>query len=225
MFRFLLFIAFFPFCLFGQEEPKLWLEVGAKGAITKNIDWGFQVTNRFGSLGDETVFAQASVKFKIKKWLRPSIDYRAINDKDLNGNYSFTNRMNFNVELKHAIKRFEFGGRVRYQYSFRTFASSGGYDPDFDQAIRIKPQVSFDIKNSFITPVSSIEYFYNPNYGPLGQRFSKYRFYVGADLEFDNPHGISLGYIRDQEINLPAPETKNILSISYTYTVGYNKKK
>jgi hypothetical protein len=49
--------------------------------------------------------------------------------------------------------------------------------------------------------------------------------YIGADLELDGPHGISVGYIRDQEFNLPAPETKNILSISYTYSVGYNKKK
>lgn len=225
MFRFFLLFLFIPSCLFGQAEPKLWLEAGAKGSITKKIDWGLQVTNRFGSLGDETVFMQASAKYKVKKWLRPSIDYRVINDKDKNGNYSLTNRLNFNIELKHGIKRFEFGARIRYQYSFRSFSSSGGYDPDFDQAVRLKAQVSYDIKNSFITPVSSLEYFYNPNYGPFGQRFSKYRIYVGADLEFDSPHGISFGYIRDQEFNLPAPETKNILSISYAYRVGYNKKK
>ena len=225
MLRFLFFISLVPLWLSGQEEPKLWMEVGAKGAITKSIDWGFQATSRFGTLGNETVFMQASLKYKLKKWVRPSIDYRVINDKDKFGNYSFANRLNFNVDLRHTVKRFEYGGRIRYQYSFRTFSSSAGYDPDFDQAVRMKAYMSYDIKNSFITPVSSIEYFYNPNLGPVGKRFSKYRLSIGADMEFDSPHGISVGYIRDHEFNVPAPVTKDILSISYTYNVGYKKKK
>lgn len=219
-------LAFFPLIMFGQSSGKLWIEVGVKGPILKKLDYGVQVTNRFGSNGLETMFPQVSLKYKVTKWFRPSLDYRMIFTQDELGNYSYSNRLNINAEVRHVLlKRLELSGRVRYQYSFDRFVPTNNYDAEFDQAFRFKPGISYDINNLFLTPAVSIEYFLNPSYGPLGQRFTKYRFYAGVDLDIDSPHSISVGYILDQEINLPYPERKHILSISYGYDLGWEGKK
>jgi len=221
---FVLLFGFIPFFGFSQSSGKVWTEIGVKGAITKKLDWGFELTNRFGNTGLETFFPQATLKYKVTKWFRPSLDYRAIFSRENNGNYSFSNRLNANAEFKHTIDRFTFSGRIRYQYSFDRFIASDNYNVEFDRAFRFKPQVMYDINNSFLSPVVSIEYFYNPTFGPLGQRFTKYRAFAGVELEIDSPHVISIGYILDQQINIPAPQRKHILSIAYAYNFGYEKK-
>lgn len=225
MAKFIIVLLFLPFIVFGQNsEGKVWTELGIKGAFTKKLDWGLEVTNRFGSRGLETFFPQASVKYKLTKWLRPSIEYRSIFKKDKYNNYQFSNRLNLNLEFKHQISRFTGSLRVRYQYSFDRPNSNSKYDAEFDQAIRIKPQINYDINKSIFTPVISLEYFYNPMYGPYGHLFKKYRGFIGVDLDLDSPHNISFGYIYDQELNAADPETKHIFSASYTYDLSFKKE-
>jgi hypothetical protein len=223
---FLFLLVFLPLTLLGQSSGKVWTEVGLKGSLLKDLDYGVEVTNRFGATGLETFFPQVSFRYKVTKWFRPSLDYRLIFNQDDYGNYGYSNRLNANAEFRHTFfKRLTLAGRVRYQYSFDRFIAAANYEAEFDQAIRFKPQVSYDINNVFLTPTVSIEYFLNPSYGPLGQRFTKYRFYAGVDLDIDSPHGIYIGYILDQEINLPYPERKHILSIAYSYDLGWESKK
>lgn len=221
---YLLVFIIIPFFGLNQSSGKVWTELGVKGGITKKLDWAFEITNRFGNTGLETFFPQATIKYKVTKWFRPSIDYRAIFSKENNGNFSFSNRLNANAEFKHTIDRFTFSGRIRYQYSFDRLIASENYNVEFDKAIRLKPQVSYDINNSIFSPVLSIEYFYNPTFGPLGQRFTKYRAFAGFELEIDSPHEIAIGYILDQQINLPNPQRKHILSVSYAYNFGFENK-
>lgn len=222
----LFFLALLPLNLIAQTSGKIWTEVGVKGSVLKDLDYGLEVTNRFGSTGLETFFPQVSFKYKLTKWFRPSVDYRLIFDEDEFGNYGYSHRLNFNGELRHAFfERLIVSGRVRYQYSFDRFLAAENYDAEFDQALRFKPQISYDINDVFLTPTVSIEYFLNPAYGPFGERFTKYRFFAGFDLDIDSPHCISIGYILDQEINLPNPEKKHILSVSYAYDLGWEGKK
>lgn len=223
MSKYLTFFFILPFLSIGQGSGKVWIEYGVKKKLTKDLECGLEMTNRFGSSGLETFFPQASLKYSVTKWFKPSIDYRAIFDKNDFGNYSFSNRINLNATFKHTIDRFSFGGRFRYQYAFAHLRSTSDYDVEFDQAIRLKPEVSYDLNNSFLTPVASIECFYDPNYGPLGQRFSKFRMFLGTEFELDGPHDISVGYIFDRQINLPDPKTKHILSVSYTFELGADK--
>jgi len=214
----------YPFLGFGQSEGKVWAEYGVKGEINKKMDWAGEMTTRFGSEGLETFFPQASLKYKVTSWFRPSIDYRAIFSKDDFKNYSFGNRLNFNANFKFSMDRLSFAGRIRYQYAFGGFGSSA-YNVEFDQAFRFKPEFSYDIDNSFITPVASIEFFYNPNYGPYGQRFTKYRAFIGVEFELDSPHEFSVGYILDQKIQVPNTATRHVLNISYSYNLGYKPGK
>lgn len=210
--------------LFSQNsEFQTWIETGVKGKFTKRLEYTFDVTNRIGNLGLETFFPQGTLKFKVTDWFRPSVDYRLIYRKEPNSNYSSSNRLNLNLQFSKSFDRLNLGIRLRYQYSFNQLTSN--YQPEFDKAYRIKPGVSYDINNSFLTPAATIEFFYNPTNGPLGRRFTKIRAFIGTEFEFKGPHGLEFGYIFDQSMNLPDPSTRHILNISYTYKFESAKKK
>lgn len=220
---FLLFIL--PFSLFSQtNEGKVWTEIGVNGKIIKDLDWATELTTRFGVNGLETVFPSISIKYKVKKWFKPSVEYRYIVDRENFDTYSNSHRLNFNADFKRSFDRLTIKSRIRYQYSFDRLVDSELYSPEFDQAIRLKIGGTYDINNSFLSPVISGELFYNPMYGPYGQQLTKFRLFAGVDIEMDGPHEISVGYIFDNRINLSRPLTKHILSLGYSYKIGGSKK-
>ena len=200
----------------------LWADVGVKGEITKDLEYGVSFTSRVSAASNQTFFPQVTLKYKVTKWFKPSVDYRGVYKLDEYGNYLFSNRLNFNTEFKYAKKRLDLRARLRYQYSFNTLNSISGYDAEFDQAVRLKTQFQYDLKNTFLSPILSFELFYNPAFGPSGRQFSKYRGFAGVALEIDGPHDISLGYILDHQMNASNPLTKHILAVSYTYNIPSN---
>lgn len=214
-----LILLFLPCCAFSQTEEMVWATVGIKGGVTQKIDWGTEFTSRIGNGNLETYFGQVSLKYKMNKWFRPSIDYRAISNLDVYKNYQFSSRFNLNAEFKQQIDRFSVGLRIRYQISFRSIKSTPNYNADFDQAIRIKPQIEYNIKGFFLNPQGSLECFYNPKREMYGTRFVKYRVFVGFRTDFKGPHTVTFGYLHDQKINLPSTLRKHILSIAYTYSL------
>ena len=221
MSKYLIIALFLPFAGFGQTSSGMvWTEFGVKGSVTKKVDWAADLTTRFGSLGVNSFFPQVSVKYKLTKWFRPSLEYRAIFNHLENGNYNFSNRLNINGEFKRGVSDVTFGLRIRYQYSFGTLFSGGSYDPEFDQAIRIKPSVTYDVKNSMLSPTGSVEFFYDPAFGQYGRQFTKIRTFVGVKSDWKKPFDISVGYMFDGKINLPNPSNRHILSISMAYKLG-----
>lgn len=217
----------FSFILFSSysqdSEFQTWTETGIKGRVVKRINYGIDLTSRFGNLGLETFFPQATLSYKVTDWFKPSMDYRIIFKKELSSNYDVSNRINFNLNFNKLFKRFSVGLRLRYQYSFNQLTGEN-YQAEFDKAYRIKPSVSYDINNSIFTPSASIEFFYNPSRGALGQRFTKTRAFLGAELELKGPHGIEFGYIYDASMNLPAPSTRHILNLSYVSKIKDKKR-
>jgi hypothetical protein len=221
MSKYLIIALFLPFAGFGQTgSGMVWTELGVKGSLTKKINWAADLTTRFGSLGVNSFFPQVAVKYKLTKWFRPSLEYRAIFNHLENGNYNFSNRLNMNGEFKHGIADVTFGLRIRYQYSFGTLFSGGSYDPEFDRAFRIKPSVTYDIKNSILSPTGSVEFFYDPAYGQYGRQFTKIRAFVGVKSDWKKPFDVSVGYMFDNKINLPNPSNRHILSLSIAYKLG-----
>ena len=200
----------------------LWADFGVKGQFTKDLEYGVSFTSRVSAASNQTFFPQVTLKYKVTKWFKPSVDYRGVYKLDEYGNYLFSNRLNFNTEFKYAKKRLDLRARLRYQYSFNSLNSISGYDAEFDQAVRLKTQFQYDLKNTFFSPIISFELFYNPAFGPSGRQFSKYRGFAGVALEIDGPHDISLGYILDHQMNASNPLTKHILAVSYTYNIPSN---
>jgi hypothetical protein len=210
----------------AQDFGMVWLETGVKGDITKNLDWGVELTNRFGGYGLETFFPQATLRYKVFKFMRVGLDYRTIFDKDEFTNYLFSNRLNANLDLKQKISRFTVSGRVRYQYAFNSLRNNLYYDADFDQAIRLKPAISYDVKDSPLSISTSAEFFYNPQYMEGGQQFTKLRIWggLGYKLEFgEKKHkqvfDLGLGYIYDRQLNKANPRLRHILNLLVTYNI------
>jgi hypothetical protein len=164
-----------------------------------------------------------SFKYKVSDWFRPSLDFRYVLKKQLDATYQASGRVNFNTQFNYHKKRLSAGLRLRYQYQFSNLNSQ--YDSEFDKAFRIKPNIEYDINNSVISPVVSVEFFYDPNYSDLGRRFNEIRYFVGGSLDLNGPHQIQIGYMFNQKINLPAPVNKQILSLSYMYNVKLYKDK
>ena len=201
---------------------QVWNELGTSGKIAKDWSYGIDLTTRFSDVGIATVFPQVSIKYKWNKYIRPSIDYRMIMNRELNGNYLNSHRINGNLHFSYALKRQSFGFRVRYQYSFNRLV--GVYEPEFDQALRFKPSYAYDINNSIFTPKVSCELFYNPLSGEQGKQFTRIRYYVGLSLELNGPHELELGYFYDQRINKANPVNRSVLNLSYSYALGAKKK-
>lgn len=207
-----------------RELLQLWTDISLSKKVSKKINFSLGLTNRFGEFGLTTVFSQFSVKYSPTNWLRPSIDYRLVTSQERNGNYPINHRINTNIQLSKNLKRFNFQLRLRHQYSFSIFNQSN-YDPEFDLAYRIKPSISYDINNCFLSPLISVDYFYNPLYSSYGNRFTKARYFIGTAFELDGPHELTIGYIYDRQINLPNPLQRHIASVDYNYKLKSLKKK
>ena len=203
--------------VFGQSEFELWTKIEAEGDIVKHTDWNASVNTRFGNRGINTFFTQFGVEYKVKKWFRPSIEYRYILDQDRYTNFNGSHRINFNANFKKRIDRFSVNGRLRYQYAFNSIGSTVDFNPDFDQAFRAKVTGKYDINDNIFTPLVSCELFYNPEYGPLTPSFSKVRFGIGSSLELDDPHSLSFKYVFDKRLNNFSADSKHIIAVSYGY--------
>ncbi len=200
---------------YSQHEGMVWTEVGVSGKVVKRLNASLEINSRFGASGLETFFPQLGLKYKVKKWFRPSVEYRYVLDKDRYDNMLSGHRLNFNANFEKSKKRFDFGARLRYQYAFNRFVNSGNLDLDLDQAWRLKGGVKYDINNSIFTPLFSAELFYNPQFGP-DQGFSKIRIAAGTSFELDGPHKISVKYQMDKRFEF-GRDVRHVLSISYGY--------
>lgn len=210
-------ILFLGTSVYAQDDFQTWVKTGVEGGIVKKLDWSFELNSRFGGTGLETFFPQAGIEYKVKKWFRPSIEYRYILDKDKYGNYGSGHRINFNAAFKERVDRFSLGVRIRYQYAFSRLSGAQDYNSDFDQAIRTKFSAVYDIDNSMFSPLISGEFFYDPKFGPKGPSFTKFRFAVGTSLELDGPHKISVKYQLDKKLNNFSAGVRHVIGVSYMY--------
>ncbi len=198
-------------------EQQVWLETGVKYNLNKKFGASMDVTQRYGYMGLETIFPQVSFRYKLKKWVRPSIDYRVVCSKSNSGGYNATHRINGNIQFTHTLKRFDVGFRVRYQYSFKRLNSN--YDAEFDQAWRFKPSIQYNIKGQPVSPELSAEFFYNPENSVTGNQFNRIRYYAGADLSLPKNQTIGIGLYLDQWVN-DIPKKRIMYSLSYS--IGLN---
>ena len=206
-----------------QSSFQIWAETGFKGKITKKIDFNLDVTNRFERYKLVTFFPQVSLKYKLADWIKPSIEYRWIANREDNGNFLANHRINGNIQFSHSLKRLNFGLRVRYQYSFK--GATSNYEPEFDKAIRIKPSISFDIKKSVFSPLVSCEFFYNPDQAYLGNRLNRIRSFIGVDINLKGPNDLQIGCFYDQKVNLPGLVSKYVFNIAYAFNISTKYKK
>lgn len=201
----------------AQSEFQVWTELGVKGDIIKKMDWFVDLKTRFGDVGLNQFLPEAGIDYKVTKWFKPSISYRLIAAPNKYGNFKASHRINFNANFKENIDRFRLGLRARYQYAMS--GAGQEYDSDFDQAIRVKPSIEYDINNSIFSPKASAEFYYDPVFGPSGQRFTKMRIGIGSALELDGPHSVSFKYQIDKWFRDYSRGLRHVISVSYGYKI------
>lgn len=211
-------------------QNRLWLSSGVQtNVLDKKVRVGASLSARFYSNSRwDKVFPEFSARYNMSDYFKPSIDYRFVVNQQRNG-YEITSghRVNLNLNSGYAYDRFDFKFRVRFQYKFNRFATSTGdsYEPDFDNAIRFKPVIKYNIKGSKIDPRIESEWFYNTDNSPTGKQFTKYRFGIGADVKLPNKNVITIKYRYDYEFNLANPQRFHILSLAHEYTYKPSKSK
>lgn len=216
-----LFIVLFLFLSnISLSQNRLWLSSGIKtNVFTNDLRVQGLVEGRFYDNGRyDKIFPELSARYEVTNWFKPSIDYRFVfNQSRTSYERSIGHSFRLNLNIDYDYGRFDFQLRGRYQNSFVRLSNNSGYDPDFDNALRIKPKIKYDIKGSKIDPVIESEWFYNTNYGEFGKQFVKYRFALGVDINLPNKHELSVKYRYDYEFNVPNPWRSHILSIGHSF--------
>lgn len=200
-----------------NDEFQVWTEVGVSGDLVKKTDWSVELNSRFDNQGVASFFPQLGLEYKLTKWLKPSVEYRFLIDRNKYGNYKSGHRFNINAKFSEDVKRFSLELRVRYQYAFSQFGAPTDYNADFDQAFRFKPEIEYDINNFILTPVTSVEFFYNPKLGEDGRQFDKMRFAIGAKLDTKGNHDVGFKYQIDKKFRAFDEGVRHVISLSYEY--------
>ena len=190
-------IGFFTFSQFTQQQ--VWIETGVKFSMTKKISTAVELNQRYDYAGIDRFFPQFTFDYKVLKWFRPSIDYRMVFTNEGDFSLVTTHRLNGNLQFRYAIKRLECGFRLRYQYNFDRISSA--YDAEFDQALRFKPSLQYNIKGIPFTPKLSAEFFYNPTNGTKGSQFNRIRLFSGIALDLPHKQQLRVGIYWDRSLN------------------------
>jgi hypothetical protein len=225
MLRYLLLIGLLPFFVYSQNSTVLqsWNELGLSYKIDKKQSLGLDLTTRFNAIGLQTIFPQFSYKYKINKYLRPSVDYRFVGYKNAEGNTLFKHRINANLVASYEFHRLEF--KLRFRYQFYRELSTLEFDDEFDDAIRFKPSIAYNLDNSKITPNAGMELFCTPMDGQIGYHLSRIRWNVGVAIDLKGASDLEIAYIYDQRIHNHGALNRAILNLSYGYALEPNTKK
>lgn len=215
----------FPILGWGQNSTvfQLWNEAGVSYKVDKKQSLAFDLTTRHAAGGLQTYFPQVSYKYKVNKYIRPSLDYRLISDRNQEGNMTLQHRINANIQFNQELERLQLGLRLRYQYSTNRIADN--FEPEFGQALRIKPSFAYDLKKTDLEPQVSMEFFTGPMDGQMGYHLNRIRWSVGLAYAFEGPHSLEVAYMYDQRIMSPGALNRAIMSFSYSYSIGNKKSK
>ena len=225
MMRYLLLVGLLPFFTLAQNSTvfQSWNELGLSYKIDKKQSVGLDLTTRLDVAGLQTIFPQVSYKYKLNKYIRPSLDYRLIGSKDDFGNYGLQHRLNANVQLIHQVNRLEFGFRMRYQFSANKSVTD--YGSEFNNAFRFKPSIAVNLENSKITPQAGMELFYTPLTGQRGYHMNRIRWNVGLAIALNKAGELEIAYLYDQRFYSPGAINKAILNLSYSHALEAKGKK
>ena len=197
---------------------EIWTGIGIKKNLTPKSEVAIDINTRSYSYYFQLLYPEITYKYKLNKWVKPSIDYRLLNQRNKYGNFTLSNRLNFNIEFEKKFrKKIGIGFRIRYQSTFKRIIDGNNYDADFSNVIRLKPSLTYMPKKSKFSYNSAIEFFYNPQNVILGNRFVQYRISLGTDINLKGTNTLSLKYLYGQNINISKNKSQHVLSINYIF--------
>lgn len=205
--------------VFSQQTNELWFGAEAKRNLTENVEASFGLNTRLYGYSFQLFYPELSFKYKLTKWVKLSLDYRLLNQRNKYGNYHFSNRLNGNVEFQFSLnKQVDIGCRIRYQNTISGLSNLNMYSPDFDETIRIKPSIDYKVsKKSKMSYHASIDFFYDPINHKGGRQFTKYRTSLGVEINLKGPNTLSIDYLYGRNINDVGHKWQHVLSLTYGF--------
>lgn len=187
------------------KDNEFWTGFEASYGLTKKLDISFEEELRlnedFGQFDQDQL--NLGMKYKINKFFKVAAFFRHKIKR-----YDSENSFYINLSAKKDIDVFELSYRLRYHRKYPQLDDAEDY---FRQKIKIKYKY-FDK----FTPFAAGELFYRANY-KKGDRFDKYRLFLGLGYELNKHHKFDLQYIHEQEMNVKKIDLSNIFGLYYSF--------
>ncbi len=166
-------------------------------------------------------FGELGASYKLPSNFRIGVGVRYIRDNDTNGRIQgYENHLRYHLDLsfRHKLDRFGLKYRIRYQHRNELGISSAEGDVA-RQRVRFKTTLGYNFKNWKLDPELSCELFNRFQQNGDSNGFDKYRISLGTSYKVKKIGRFSLLYRLEKEFNTTDPETVNILSFKYSYTI------
>jgi len=204
----LLFILFFfSFLSFSQENDfQIWNSATLKKKINKQHNFDVKYGLRFrenASLVSKS-FIDLRSKYRLNKKLSLAIGYRNISERSIYSEIENKNRFYFDSYHSKTIKRFSFDIRNRFLLQ--------GNNNDFNEVLRQRFRVSYNLRKTKLEPSVFIEHF-----SSFTKFINKLRYSLFVSYPIYKKLNFNLGYKIQQEFNIVDPETLFIFETKLIY--------
>jgi hypothetical protein len=212
-------ILVFSLCLASAkaqiDDSRLWTSVNIKHKFSRKTTMSFVQELRFDHDVTEVdqLFSDLGVEYEAFKNFKVALNYRFIN-KNKFTYYEKAHRMYADVSYKYKGKRFSYTLRERIQDEYAAiFSSENGKIPEW--LSRTKLTITYNPDSPYKPFISTEAYYLIDNAKEKGEGFSRMRYSIGTDYEFNRMHSITIAGIYQSEFS---PEFNSlVLALGYTY--------
>ena len=205
--------------LFSQNrDAKIWTNFKIEKKITKKFSLELSEELRlFNNVSEaESFFTDFGVVYKHNKYIKFSINYRFLNKRLLNDNFSMRHRYYVDLSLKKKYKRVIASLRTRFQSQYKDVYRSDNWQTP-NNYFRNKVNFEIDLDKKY-TPYLNVELFYQLN-NNKGNVIDNVRYSVGFDYEINKKVSWGLFYMYEQEYNVKNPFQNFIGGLNFVYTL------
>ncbi len=187
--------------------------------LTFSLEGQLRMKNDVATI--DQYFGEFGVQYKFPNNFRLGGGIRYIRDNDTRGNVQgYENHLRFNLDVsyKHSLDRLGLKYRIRYQNRNELGISNSEGDVP-RQRVRFKTTLDYNVRNWKLDPEISGELFNKFQKNGNSNGFDKYRISLGTSYKVKKIGRFTLLYRLEKEFNVVNPETLNILSFKYSYTI------
>lgn len=197
------------------SDHELWYNMNVKYRITKKIDI-LGTANIKADLRDvdiNSVYTELGVAYEPIPYLEMQVYYRHITQKPLSSDFTHKYRWYANIEGKLPVNRWQFDLRLRYlqQYLYNWKYTNVKQVPE--QYLRMKYNISYNIKNSPLKPFVYAEWHYPVIEGGV-YKYRDYRLGLGTDWKLLKNYAVELEYFFEKSVR-PQVKKNHIFQITY----------
>jgi hypothetical protein len=199
-----------------DKDAQLWTSLSIEAKLVKKLTANVSQELRFNENITEagTIYSDFGLEYKINKYFQVAVNYRFVEKRRRDNNYSYRHRMYVDIKFEKKLKPMKIQVRSRIQDEYANIGreSEGGIAEYY---LRNKFSLKWDTEKP-ITPYLSVELF-----SPLKSRyygaFDNIRAATGVEYAFSKHHKIDIFYMIQKEINVSRPETDFVMGLGYSF--------